>query len=159
MNRVTEVSDQIITTSRLLDRAGNMLMSEFGITMSGYETLVQIGNGINTTTKLASRTNSTLANITHKTKILEEKGFIKREIGGDKRKWNFSLTDEGVAMLETVEKYYEMATSRLFSQFSDNEVGTVLDVLNRTREHLEFILTNESDLKEYVKTLAQKTRS
>jgi DNA-binding MarR family transcriptional regulator len=158
MLRVSEVSDQIITTSRLLDQVGNLIMSEFGITMNGYETMILIDKNINTTTELANQTNSTLANITHKTKILEEKGYIRRNLGEDKRKWNFSLTSEGKELLESVDKYYDLATNRLFSQFTEVELQSMLGILNKTSQHLEFILMNETDLMDYVKSLRQKTR-
>ena len=153
----SEVSDQIIATARLLEQAGNLMMAEFGITMGAYETMKLIGQEIATTTELAGRTKSTLANITHKTKVLEERGFILRTVGQDKRTWRFSLTSEGRGLLETVERFYSEAVNTLFSQFSEAQMGSALHLLTNTQEHLEMILQDKSELREFARDLKRRT--
>jgi len=53
MAKASEVSDQLIATARLLEQAGNLMMSEFGITMGAYETMKLIDQRMDTTTSLA----------------------------------------------------------------------------------------------------------
>lgn len=157
MAKASEVSDQLIATARLLEQAGNLVMSEFGISMGAYETMTLIGQGIDTTTSLAGRSRSTLANITHRTKLLEEKRFITRTVGEDKRMWRFSLTSEGKSLLQSVERFYGEAVNPLFSQFSEAQMDSALHLLVSTREHLEMILQDEKELKEFARSLRHRT--
>jgi DNA-binding MarR family transcriptional regulator len=152
-----EMSDQIVSTARLLTQAGNVVLSEFGITMGTYEVILLISKGNDTTTKLGNATKSTLANITHKTKALEKEGFIERSIGDrDKRVWTFALTTKGKKFLGSVQRYYGEALDRLFSQFSEDQTATALDVIATTRQHLEALIQDEGVLAAYAKDLAQK---
>jgi DNA-binding MarR family transcriptional regulator len=154
MVRSSEVSYQLIATSRLLEQAGDVVLDEFGITMAMYELMMMVARGFNTTTELARQSRSTLANITHKTKSLEEAGYLRREISHqDRRIWKLSLTAEGRRLLDSVESYYEKAVNRLFSEFSEKELETTLDLLIRTRQHLELMLGQEDELRHFASEL------
>ena len=92
----TEITETLLETTRMLDRTGDMLFSRYGIAMTSYEILGYISDNISTTKGLAQKLQTTYSNITHKTKLLEEKGYINRTIDPkDKRSWNFRLTPEG----------------------------------------------------------------
>ncbi|MEI6796013.1 MAG: hypothetical protein WCK39_04045 [Methanomassiliicoccales archaeon] len=157
MAKASEVSDQLIATARLLEQAGNLMMSEFGITMGAYETMKLIDQRMDTTTSLAGCTKSTLANITHRTKLLEEKGMIRRTVGEDKRMWRFSLTPEGKTVLQAVERFHGEAVHTLFSQFSEAQMDSALRLLISTREHLEMMLQDETELKVFARSLKHRT--
>jgi DNA-binding MarR family transcriptional regulator len=119
-----------------------------------YEILMLIADQVDTTTKMANLSHITLASITHKTKIMEEKGYIRRVMNDrDKRVWYFSLTPKGQSLLETIREVYEEVTKPLFAQFSEGEKQQVLSLLTATEEHLRHVIRNPSIMAEYVNKL------
>lgn len=148
----------LLVTARALEKAGDEIFSLFGITQSMYEILVLIGQGTDTTTELASISQITLASITHKTSIMEDKGYIKRTVGKkDKRVWYFSLTPSGRRLLETIHSVYEEMTVPLFAQFSEPYKEQVSAFLAATEQHLRHVLNHRQIMLEYIgKTMEQK---
>ena len=89
--------------------------------------------------------------------MLEEKGMIRRTVGEDKRMWRFSLTPEGKTVLQAVERFHGEAVHTLFSQFSEAQMDSALRLLISTREHLEMMLQDETELKVFARSLKHRT--
>jgi len=157
MNTNIDIISKLLVTSRVLERAGDVIFSRFGITQGMYEILVLVSDHVDTTTKLAGISQITLANITHKTKFLEDKGYIQRVVNkDDKRVWYFSLTQKGQSLLETVRAVYEEMMVLLFAQFSEAHKQQTLTLLTATEQHLMHVLQNRQIIVEYVNKLIEQ---
>jgi len=144
----------LLVTTRALEKAGDEILSRFGITMGMYEILTLIVRQVDTTTKMANLSQITLASVTHKTKLMEEKGYIRRVVNlRDKRVWRFSLTPLGQSIFEAVGEVYQEVASPLFAQFSEAEKQQVLSVLTAAEAHLRHVLQHRSIMAEYVDRL------
>jgi DNA-binding MarR family transcriptional regulator len=153
----TYINKQLLITARKLEKASDMVLSQFGITMSMYEMLLDIQAGIHTTVALAQNLDSTLSNVTHKTKLLEEKRYITRNVNKeDKRVWYFSITPKGLQLLSVVNSIYEHATSQLYSQFTPQQMQTVTEFLKQNEEHLSHIVQSKNEVEAFVKQLLKK---
>ncbi len=151
MNINVDITNKLLMTARMLEKVGDMLFSRFGITSRAFEILKRINNGMNTTTTLADDMQSSLANITHGTKILEEKGYIKRIVNKrDKRIWYFSITEKGKGLLETVNSIYEAGMVPLYSQFPTGQKQQMLDFLKATEEHLKVVIQDDTHIAEFI---------
>jgi MarR family transcriptional repressor of mepA len=147
----TEITESLLETARMLDRTGDMLFSRYGIAMTNYEILGFIGNNISTTKDLSQKLQTTYSNITHKTKLLEEKGYIKRTLDPkDKRSWNFCLTPEGEKTLSAIRFLHSEATKQLYNQFSEKEKQFMVDFLQAIKQHLMMISQNRDQLTKFV---------
>jgi DNA-binding MarR family transcriptional regulator len=153
-----DIIGKLLVIARALERAGDEILSSFGITMGMYEILMFIADNTNTTTKLANISQITLASITHKTKHMENKGYIKRVVSKeDKRIWYFSLTNKGRSLLETILAVYEEITVPLFANFPESDKQQTLTLLTATEEHLRHVLQNRKSMVDYVdKVIEQK---
>ena len=152
-----KITEQIVAVARLLDQVGDMIMSDFNISMGAFEVMVLIKAGYATTGELAKRTRSTPSNITHMTKVLEERGFISRSVDGkDRRVWRFVISEEGEALMSTVQSFYDEAVSMLFSQFTSQQRRDVSDFLKATQDHLEMVMDNEEHVLEMVKMIKDR---
>jgi MarR family 2-MHQ and catechol resistance regulon transcriptional repressor len=152
-----DIIAKLLVTARALETAGDEIFSQFGITLGSYEILVLIDGKVDTTTRMANQSQITLASITHKTKIMEEKGYIRRVMDRqDKRIWYFSLTPRGQSLLETVREVYAEVTRPLFAQFSESEKQQVLTVLSATEKHLRDVTQNRLVIRGYVNKLIQQ---
>jgi len=154
MNTNIDIISKLLVTARALELAGNEIFSRFGITLSMYEILMLISDHVDTTTKLASISQITLAGITHKTKLMEDKGYMQRVVDKeDKRVWYFSLTPKGQSLLETIRAVYEEMTVPLFAQFSETHKQQTLTLLTATEQHLSHVLQNRQIIVAYVNEL------
>ena len=158
MEPAAKITGQIITIARLLDKVGNIIMSDFQISMGAFEIMVLIKSGDATTSELARRIGSTPSNITHMTKVLEERGFITRSVDGrDKRVWRFVISKDGEALLATVQSFYDEAVSMLYSQFTNRQRSEVSDFLKATQEHLEMVADNDKHVMGMVEMIKRRT--
>lgn len=147
----------LLVTARALEKVGDAIFSRFGITLSMYELLMLIAVKVDTTTKMANVSQITLASITHKTKIMEEKGYIRRVMDSkDKRIWYFSVTPNGKNLLETVSKVYEKVTTPLFGQLSEKEKQQIVAFLTGTEEHMRIALEHRSQMLEHIDKMLQE---
>ena len=147
----TKITDSILETARMLDRTGDMLFSRYGIAMTSYEILGYISNNITTTKDLSQKLQTTYPNITHKTKLLEDKGYIKRTLDPkDKRSWNFCLTLEGEKTLTAIRFLHSEATRQLYNQFSEKEKQFMVNFLQAIKQHLMMISKNRDQLTKFV---------
>jgi MarR family transcriptional regulator, organic hydroperoxide resistance regulator len=153
-----DLISRLLVTSRVLEKAGDVILSRFGITMGMYELLVLIADQVDTTTRMAKSSQITLASITHKTKLLEEKGYIRRVLNDkDKRVWYFSLTASGRSLLETIREVYDQVTFNLFARFSEEEKRLILSLLSTTEDHLRHVPQNRVLVIEHInKIMAEK---
>jgi len=157
MNTNTAIINKLLITARALERVGDEIFSRFGITLGMYEILMLIAKDVDTTTKLAGISQITLASITHKTKLMEDNGYIQRIINKeDKRVWRFSLTKKGQALLETIHAMYEQLTVPLFAQFSEVDKQHMLKFLTATEEHLGNVLQNRQMIAAFVDNLVKQ---
>lgn len=147
----TGLNDKLLITARVLEKAWNLLFSNFNMTERTYEILIHVHTGEKTTAELAAILQSSLANITHKTKLLESQGYLKRVVDGkDKRVWYFSLTPDGKQALKTMRYLYEKATEKLYADFSGQEKKRVLEFLNAIEAHLKAIIENKEQIKTFI---------
>jgi MarR family transcriptional regulator, repressor for mepA len=147
----TEITESLLETARMLDRTGDMLFSRYGIAMTSYEILGFISNNISTTKDLSQKLQTTYSNITHKTKLLEDKGYIKRTLDPkDKRSWNFCLTPAGEKTLAAIRHLHSEATKQLYNQFSEKEKQFMVDFLQAIKHHLMMISQNRDQLAKFV---------
>lgn len=154
----TEITESILETARILDRTGDMLFSRYGIAMTSYEILGFISENISTTKDLSQKLQTTYSNITHKTKLLEEKGYIKRTLDPkDKRSWNFCLTPEGEKALTTIRFLHSEATKQLYNQFSEKEKRFMVDFLQAIKQHLMMISKNRDILTKFVNEIVDSS--
>lgn len=157
MNTNTDIISKLMVTARALERVGDEIFSKFDITVGMYEILTLIADHVDTTTKLASISQITLASITHKTKLMENKGYIKRVVNNeDKRVWYFSLTPKGRSLLETIRAIYEEMTVPLFAQFSEMHKQQALALLAATEEHLRYVVQNRQIIAEFLSELIEQ---
>lgn len=157
MNVNAHIVGMLLVTARVLEKVGDVIFSRFGITLSMYELLMLIAVRVNTTTQMANVSQITLASITHKTKIMEEKGYIQRVMDNkDKRVWYFSLTPAGQRLLDTVSAVYDKLTSPLFIQLSDKEKQQIVSFLTGTEEHMRIALNNRVVMLEHIDTLLRQ---
>lgn len=157
MNTNIDIISKLLVTARALERAGDEIFSKFDITLGMYEILMLVADHVDTTTKLASISQITLASITHKTKLMENKGYINRVVNKeDKRVWYFSLTPKGQSLLETIRAVYEEMTVPLFAQFSEAHKQEALTLLIATEQHLRHVLQNRQIIVEYVNKLIEQ---
>ena len=155
LNNKSSVNAHIIgmmlVTTRALEKVGDAIFSRFGITLSMYELLMLIAVKVDTTTKMANMSQITLSSITHKTKIMEEKGYIRRVMDRkDKRIWYFSLTPSGKNLLETVSRVYDKVTTPLFTKLSEQEKKQIVAFLAETEEHMRIALEKRSQMLEHI---------
>lgn len=93
---------------------------------------------LNTSTQLAERMNLQLAGITQKTKILEKKGFISREVKKeDMRIWEFALTKKGEKALQEIDPINMQISECLYSSFSKVDKNKMLANLTEVIEQLQ----------------------
>lgn len=157
MNTNIDIVSKLLVTARALERVGDEIFSKFDITVGMYEILTLIADHVDTTTKLAGISQITLASITHKTKQMENKGYIKRVVSKqDKRIWYFSLTPKGRHLLETIRAVYEEMTVPLFAQFSETHKQQALTLLTATEQHLSHVLQNRQIIAEFLSELIEQ---
>lgn len=151
------ITNKLLAVTRILEKTSNVILAQFKITYVGYEILKQISAGTATTTTLAKTMNSTLSNITHKTKILEETGFIERSFDkNDKRVWCFAISKKGKTSLKLIESIYQEAMKQLYSEFTNSQKQHVLDFLNKIENHLSHaLLEHKTELIAFVKDLSK----
>jgi DNA-binding MarR family transcriptional regulator len=137
MSLETDITHKLLATTRLLERTWDEVFARFGIGLRAYEILVDIAAGLDTTTQLADLTQSTPASITHKTKLMEDLGYLARRVDpDDKRVWHFSLTERGRALLETVQHVNAAALDQLYGEFSTEQKQHVASFLDALAAHL-----------------------
>ena len=84
-------------------KSGNQIFSKFGLTVKTYTILVAISEGCSNSTILSSYVQGSMASITQKTKWLEDKDLIYRQMDKkDKRIWCFNLTGKGKEILNKI---------------------------------------------------------
>lgn len=151
----TALNDKLIVTARVLEQAGNLLFERFGLTMRTYEILVRIHGGETTTAQLASMLQSSPANITHKTHLLERQRRIRRTMDReDRRVWHFSLTRHGTQVLQTVQDLYYGATRKLYAEFSRQDKARLFAFLDAIETHLNGVMDDTELLRRFVASRA-----
>jgi len=127
----------------LLEKTGNQIFSKFGLTVKTYAILVAINEGCNKSTGLAEDIQGSKASVTQKTKWLEEKGLIYRELDKkDKRIWYFHLTDKGKETLKLVVPDYEKAMNGLYRSFSKKEIDQMIKMFKVMEDRLHYAIKN-----------------
>ena len=140
MNANSKITGKIFLLARLLKKKVDIVFSKFGLTVKTYEILTLIEAELNTSTQLAKRMNLQLAGITQKTKMLEKKGFISREIKKeDMRIWKFVLTQKGKNALQKITPINMQISECLYSSFSKADKDKMLANLTEVIEQLQRI--------------------
>ncbi len=150
-NTSASIIDRLMVVSRAIEQVADAILARFGITLAMYELMMLISAGTDTTTTMARSSRITLASITHKTKLMEEKGYIRRVMNPeDRRIWRFSLTPAGESLLAAVSDVYDRVTRPFLSQVPLKERRRVLAFLTATEEHLRYALDNRSMMLEHI---------
>jgi len=141
MNKNIVLNNQFFIVIALLEKTGNQIFSKFGLTVKTYAILVAIDGGCTKSTELAKNIQGSKASVTQKTKWLEEKGLIYRELDKkDKRIWYFYLTDKGKETLKRVVPDYEKALNKLFRSFSKKEIDLVIKMFKIMEDRLHYAI-------------------
>lgn len=144
MNKNIILNTQFFIVIALLEKTGNQIFSRFGLTVKTYAILVAINEGCTKSTELAKNIQGSKASVTQKTKWLEGKGLIYRELNKrDKRIWYFHLTDKGKETLKMVVPDYEKAMNRLFESFSKKEIDQAIKMFKILKDRLLYALEHE----------------
>ena len=144
MNKNIVLNNQFFIVIALLEKTGNQIFSKFGLTVKTYAILVAIDGGCTKSTELAKNIQGSKASVTQKTKWLEEKGLIYRELDKrDKRIWYFYLTDKGKETLKMVIPDYEKAMSRLYRSFSKREIDQVIKMFKVMEDRLHYAIKHK----------------
>ncbi len=152
-----QIVGRLFVTARAMEKVGDTIFSRFGLTVSMYELLMLIAEGVSTTTKMANLSQITLASITHKTKYMEDKGLIQREMNReDKRVWRFNLTQEGRRRLDAISEVYDAVTKPLFGQMTGDERKLILSFLAATEDHMRQALQNRSLVAQHIDRLIRE---
>ena len=141
MNKNIVLNNKFFTVIALLEKTGNQIFSRFGLTVKTYAILVAINDGCTKSTGLAKLILGSKASVTQKTKWLEEKGLIYRELDKkDKRIWYFHLTDKGKETLKMVVPDYEEAMSGLYRSFSKKEIDQTIRMFEIMEDRLHLAI-------------------
>ena len=145
MSKQIILNNQLFKVVALLEKTGNQIFSNFGLTVKTYTILIAISEGCKKSTDLSHYVQGSMASITQKTKWLEEKGLIHRRLDKkDKRIWYFDLTDKGVEIIKKIKPAYEEMVSVLYEPFSKREVEVTIKILNQVEKRLIYKIKNES---------------
>jgi len=145
------LANKLIVIARSMDKVGDLILSRFDLTMRTYEILINIDNRVNTTLELSKLMKMTPSSIAQKTKILEDKKFIKRIVGDkDKRIWIFSHTEKGHKIFEQVQHIWKRSEPHLYLHYSKKERQLIDGFLSTTDEHLNFVLNNKNKIDDFV---------
>lgn len=137
MNKNIALNNQFFRVIALLEKTGNQIFSRFGLTVKTYAILVAIDSGCIRSTDLARNILGSKASVTQKTKWLEKKELIYRELDRkDKRIWYFYLTDKGKETLKKIVPDYEKAMEMLYNPFSKKEVDKTIKMFKILEERL-----------------------
>ena len=156
----TDLTNRLIVIARSMEKVGDILFSEFNLTMRTYEILMHIHDGVTTTLDLSTLMQMTPASIAQKTKILEEQGLIQRKVAKhDKRIWYFSCTKKGLTVFAKIQSFYEQANAHLYSRYSEEEQRAFLTFLGDIDSHLTYVLQHREQLENFVKNGIRFERS
>lgn len=145
------ITKRLIGIARSMEKVGDIILSRFNLTMRTYEIMININQGISTTSELSKVMQSTPASIAQKTKLLEDSKLIKRTVGKkDKRVWYFSLTKKGKEVFKHAQHIWKHADPHLYSQYSKKEKQLIMNFINAIDEHLNFVLENKNRIDEFV---------
>ena len=144
MEKSVILNNQIFKVVAFLEKIGNQIFSKCGLTVKTYSILVAISEGCSKSTELANRIQGSKANITQKTKVLEKKGLIYRELDQkDKRIWYFKLTKKGNEILDKILPDYEKAVEELYRPFSKKEMDETIKIFEILEYRLMYALKNK----------------
>ena len=145
MNKNIILNTHFFIVIALLEKTGNQIFSRFGLTVKTYAILVAINEGCVKSTELAKNIQGSKASVTQKTKWLEEKDLIYRELDKrDKRIWYFHLTDKGKETLKMVVPDYEKAMNRLFESFSKKEIDQAIKMFKILKDRLLYAIEHNT---------------
>jgi len=158
MDKNTHITQQLLLVAQLIEKVGDRVFAPFGLTIKTHQMLLLVSSGLDTTTALAERMNLTMAGVTQKTKVLEQKGFLQREANSqDLRIWNFHLTEKGTDAVAGVSNPFSRATELLLSDFSASEKDRIAEQLERISSHL--LTINEDELNEFIFQITPQKRT
>lgn len=144
MNKNIALNNQFFVVIALLEKIGNHIFSKFGLTVKTYAILAAINDGCTKSTELAKKIQGSKASVTQKTKWLEEKGLIYRELDKrDKRIWYFYLTDKGKETLERIAPDYENAMNSLFKPFPKKEIDQAMKMFAIMEDRLHYAIKHK----------------
>ncbi len=119
----------------------NLRLAPYGLSSVGYFVMMQLHsthNNLANPSDLCVRNGETRANMTRICDDLTNKGLMKRVTNmEDRRRVDLSLTDEGIALLQTVVPALRKDVDALFSVFSEEEKATLVALLVKLNQKLE----------------------
>ena len=139
-----EIIHKFIQTNRLhrtvIERFGNMI----DLQCSAHRMLMYIAcsESITSQKELADRLKITPAAVATTLKKLENDGFVERskaQSGNDCRANEIKVTERGRKAAEETEKYFRFVDSSTLKDFSDEEIATLLRLLEKMQSNLHEI--------------------
>ena len=91
--------------------------------------------------EIAEHFNITPAAVAVTMKKLESAGFITRDKMGceDARYNKIYVTEKGIVEMQTTHEYFDYIDERMFCDFNESEISTLIDLMSRARANLQKI--------------------
>ena len=89
--------------------------------------------------EIAEQFNITPAAVAVTMKKLESTGFITRDkVGCEDARYNkIYVTEKGMLEMQTTHEYFDLIDDRMFCDFSESEISTLIELLSRAKENLQ----------------------
>ena len=139
MTKEILLNNQLFKVVALLEKKGQKIFTKHDLTVKNFAILVAVKNGVSKSSDLSRVISGTPSAIAQKTKILEDKNFLKRKIDQkDRRIFHFSLTKKGQEVLDKITPDYEKAICQLWKFLDQGEVVRLLEIFEKVEERLAF---------------------
>ena len=130
---------EFMKTDRMHKCIVDNLVKKLGIHRSQHIMLMYLShtNGVINQKDIAEQFEISAATVSVTIKKLEQAGYVKKEITSkDSRYNNLYITEKGLDIVKKSEKLFCLINTMVFSNFSDEELATLMDYLSRIQESL-----------------------
>ena len=135
---VSELSKKFMEFYDKLSSWEHSVVKDSGLSPAQMHTIEVIGHHQNLMMKeLSNRLGVTTGTLTVAVDRLEKLGMVKRKPHQhDRRSWLIVLTEQGKAMYEQHNRYYEELTQEISHELSDHEIETLTRLIGRIVERM-----------------------
>ena len=136
----------LIETAQSFERCSSLHVRALGLTPAQFDIIATLGNTAGMTCKeLGEKTLITKGTMTGVLDRLEQKGLLTRsDSPNDGRSWITRLTRQGEALFEDIFPAHLAYLSPFFASFSEAELNTMRQQLNRLRSAFEPAATTDA---------------
>jgi len=143
MTKEILLNNQLFKVTAMIEKTGQKIFAKHGLTVKNFSILVAIENGVSKNSDLSKVISGTPSAIAQKTKILEDKNFLKRTIDQkDRRIFHFYLTKKGKKILMKIMPDYEKSICKLWKFLDRDEITRLLEIFKKVEKRLVFAEKN-----------------